>query len=107
MRISEVFKRLTEEGPGLTRPKADSIKRSRYHHMKELRSGSLRVLFAFDPQRRAIVLTGGDKRNNWDRWYHQHIKIADRLYGDHLGERGRTTPWVTPPAGRKSAGREI
>ncbi len=44
----------------------DRIQGSRIHHLKELRPGSaarseIRVLFAFDPARSALLLLGGDK----------------------------------------------
>ena len=42
-----------------------------------------RVLFAFDPKRCAILLTGGDKTGN-DRWYEEFVPTADRLYEEHL-----------------------
>jgi len=77
---------LEEKGPALGRPAADHIERSRHHNMKELRSfgGHLRALFAFDPKRRAIVLLGGDKRDDWTGWYERNIPIADDLYDEHL-----------------------
>jgi hypothetical protein len=52
--------------------------------MKELRRGSLRVLFAFDPDRMALLLVGGDKRNNWEKWYREAIPVADDLFDEHL-----------------------
>ncbi len=54
MRIARTINRLESLGPSLGRPDVDSIKGSRHHNMKELRSrgGSLRDLFAFDPERR-------------------------------------------------------
>ena len=57
--------------------------------MKELRprGGQLRVLFAFDPRRTAILLVGGDKTNEWSAWYERAIPEADRLYDEHLAER--------------------
>ena len=77
---------LEEHGPALGRPAADRIEGSRHHNMKELRSfgGHLRALFAFDPKRRAIVLLGGDKRDDWSGWYERNIPIADDLYDEHL-----------------------
>ena len=55
--------------------------------MKELRGQSgerlLRVLYAFDPRRAAILWIGGDKSGN-DRWYKEFIPIADRLFDNHL-----------------------
>ena len=55
---------LAEHGPGLKRPVVAEVLSSRHSRMKELRiskAGSLRVLFAFDPRRHAILLLGGDK----------------------------------------------
>jgi len=46
--------------------------------------GNIRILFAFDPRRMAILLIGGDKTNRWRDWYQRMIPIADRLYDDHL-----------------------
>jgi hypothetical protein len=56
--------------------------------MKELRppGGNLRILFAFDPRRMAILLLGGDKTNLWDAWYREYVPMADVLYADHLEE---------------------
>ena len=60
---------------------------SRHQNMKELRiqhaGRPYRVLFAFDPKRCAILLTGGDKTGK-DRWYEEFVPIADRLYDEHL-----------------------
>ena len=54
--------------------------------MKELRStgGNVRILFAFDPERKAILLIGGDKTDQWKDWYGKNIPIADDLYDEHL-----------------------
>ena len=56
--------------------------------MKELRprGGHLRVLFAFDPRRAAILLVGGDKRGQWAAWYERAIPAADDLYDEHLAQ---------------------
>ena len=77
---------LQDEGPGLGRPLVDTIKGSRHANMKELRPrrGNLRVLFAFDPRRMAILLIGGDKSHRWKAWYQNAIPLADRLYEEHL-----------------------
>ena len=57
--------------------------------MRELRIQSqgnpIRVFYAFDPRRSAILLIGGDKTGN-DRFYDTYIPIADRLYDQHLKE---------------------
>jgi hypothetical protein len=57
--------------------------------MKELRvdaeSGVWRIAFAFDPKRRAILLTGGNKSGiSKDMFYSTLIRIADRRYRHHL-----------------------
>jgi hypothetical protein len=85
-RVVAAVEILEEQGPGLARPFVDTVKGSRHANMKELRprGGSLRILFAFDPRRVAILLIGGDKTNRWQAWYREFIPIADRLYDEHL-----------------------
>jgi hypothetical protein len=73
----------------LGRPLVDSVKGSRVKNLKELRPGStrrseVRILFAFDPLRRAILLVAGDKSSDWKGWYKAAIKRAELLYDDHL-----------------------
>jgi len=80
---------LAEHGPQLGRPLVDTVVGSRHRKMKELRPGSsgrseLRVLFAFDRERRAILLIAGDKAGNWARWYRMNISIADDRFSEHL-----------------------
>ena len=41
------------------------------------------MLFAFDMDRRAILLIGGDKSDNWNRWYRSNIPIADDRLDQH------------------------
>ncbi len=80
---------LEEFGPGLGRPLVDQIAASRHQHLKELRvskGGALRVLFAFDPRRAAILLLGGDKTGRWREWYREAVPLADELYDQHLRE---------------------
>lgn len=76
-------------GPQLGRPLVDTLVGSRHRNMNELRPGSsgrseLRVLFAFDPERKAIMLVAGDKSGNWKRWYKQNLPRADDLFDRHL-----------------------
>lgn len=80
---------LREAGPQLGRPLVDTLKASRHKNMKELRPGSsgrseLRIIFAFDPTRSAILLVAGDKARNWARWYEKNIPVADALFEVHL-----------------------
>jgi hypothetical protein len=88
--ISRV-KLLEQHGPGLGRPSVDNIHQSRHPNMKELRAErSLRVLFAFDPRRSAILLIGGNKNDagspRWNDWYAHYVPVADDLYDNHLTE---------------------
>ena len=85
---------LRVHGPHLGRPLVDSITGSRHKNMKELRPGSsgrseVRILFAFDPARRAILLYAGDKSGRWNTWYRDAIPIADELFDAHLKAIGR------------------
>lgn len=84
--IIPAIDKLEEIGPTLGRPLVDRVKTSRHHNMKELRStgGNVRVLFAFDPERKAILLIAGDKTGQWTNWYAKNIPIADDLYDQHL-----------------------
>jgi hypothetical protein len=75
---------LEERGPGLGRPLVDTVEGSRHANMKELRVGTVRILFAFDPRRAAILLIGGDKRDRWQEFYAQMIPLADHLFDEHL-----------------------
>ena len=79
---------LRSEGTMLGRPLVDTITASRHSNMKELRPGStgrteIRVLFAFDRQRKAILLLGGDKSRDWRGWYRLNIPIADDAFEEH------------------------
>lgn len=76
-------------GPQLKRPHADTLKGSKHANMKELRADTtdqvLRVAFAFDPTRSAILLIGGNKTGtSQTRFYKQLIAKADELYEIHL-----------------------
>lgn len=42
-----------------------------------------RVLYAFDPRRCALLLIGGEKTGQ-NRWYDEHVPLAERLYREHL-----------------------
>jgi hypothetical protein len=73
---------LEERGPSLGRPLVDSLQGTYVTNLKELRPGSsgrteVRILFAFDPLRQAILLTAGDKSGRWKVWYHEHIPLAE------------------------------
>ncbi len=84
-RVAAAVELLEEHGPALGRPIVDSIKGSRHQNMKELRprGGHLRVLFAFDARRVAVLLLGGDKTGRWSRWYAEVVPLADLLLDQH------------------------
>ena len=44
----------------------------------------LRALFIFDPDRRALLLVGGNKAGQWQSWYRRAIPEAERLYSAHV-----------------------
>ena len=70
------------------RPLVDTLSHSRLSNLKELRPPStfIRILFAFDPRRVAILLIGGDKQKRWSAWYRENIPIAEQLYEEYLAE---------------------
>jgi|SRR3954453_7817619 len=79
---------LRDVGPTLGRPLVDTVTGSRHSNMKELRPGStgrteVRLLFAFDRARKAILLVGGDKSDDWKGWYQRNIPIADQRFEEH------------------------
>ena len=80
---------LIEQGPQLPFPHSSGINGSKHPHMRELRVQSggrpLRVFYAFDPRRSAILLIGGDKTGD-DRFYERMVPIADRLYDVYIAE---------------------
>ena len=85
--VDAVVRLIERCGPELGFPYSSGIASSRHGRMRELRiqhqGRPLRVLYAFDPRRVAILLIGGDKTGN-DRWYDVAVPIADRLYDEHL-----------------------
>jgi hypothetical protein len=104
--VTAALRRVAKVGPVLGRPRVDSIKGSRVHNLKELRlHDGVRVLFAFDPNRRAVMLVGGDKAGTWNRWYRQQIPVAERLYADHLRSVGKGDRCLSLGAGQSRTGR--
>ena len=82
---------LEHSGPQLGRPRADTLNGPRHANMKELRfdaaDGVWRVAFAFDPNRKAILLVAGDKSgSNEKRFYRQLIEKADARFDAHLSK---------------------
>ena len=80
---------LEVKGPNLGYPHTSGIHGSKHSHMRELRvqhkGQPIRILYAFDPRRVAILLIGGNKIGD-DGWYDKYVPIADALYDEHLEE---------------------
>ncbi len=87
--IDVVVRMLEEQGPQLGYPHSSGVVSSRHGHMRELRvqhrGQPYRILYAFDPRRTAVLLIGGEKTGD-DRWYEAYVRVADRLYDEHLSE---------------------
>jgi len=82
-------KLLAEFGPNLGSPTVDTLKGTSHANMKEMRFNWMgevwRVAFAFDPQRQAVLLVGGDKGGaDQKRFYKRLIAVADNRYSEHL-----------------------
>lgn len=80
---------LQEFGPHLGRPTVDTLKGSKHANMKQLRfdceGGIWRVAFAFDTERAAILLVGGNKGGaDQRRFYKKLIASADARFDRHL-----------------------
>ncbi len=79
---------LEERGPMLSRPYSDTVNGSRHSNMKELRIQSkgnpIRAFFAFDPERKGILLCAGNKTGDGKRFYETMIRVADREFTAHL-----------------------
>lgn len=86
--ITVVVELLEEKGPHLPFPFSSGIEGSEYSHMRELRIQShgdpIRILYAFDPRRTAILTIGGIKTGKGKRFYKETIPQADKLYTEHL-----------------------
>ena len=92
---------LEREGPGLGRPLVDTLQGSRVKNLKELRPASpgrseVRIIFAFDCERAAIMLLAGDKskgktaKARWAKWYKRAIPRAEELFFEHERKSGRS-----------------
>ncbi|MCD0445596.1 type II toxin-antitoxin system RelE/ParE family toxin [Glycomyces sp. A-F 0318] len=86
-RIFDAIDLLREHGPGLGRPMVDTIKGSMLKNLEELRQGTVRIPFAFDPWRSCILLVAGDKANRWKVWYEDAIPLAEDRYRRYVKDR--------------------
>ena len=82
---------LEKAGPAAGRPLVGTLENRKHPNMKELRFDAhegtqvWRAAFAFDPQRKAIVLVAGDKQGeDEERFYKALLKKANKRYDRHL-----------------------
>jgi hypothetical protein len=92
VQVAQAVAGLREEGPALGRPLVDRIPGRQGPSSQGTAAWLARpvrdqVLFAFDPTRSALLLLGGDKAGNWQRWYRQNIPIAEQLYLEYTTEQ--------------------
>ena len=91
--VSEVVEALEEHGVNLPKQYSSSVNSSRHGHMRELRVQSggkpIRIFYAFDPRRTAILLLGGRKRGHEQQFYRDHARRADAIYDQVLRELRR------------------
>ena len=76
---------LIRDGVTLSFPHSSGVHQSRHRRMRELRvttRSAIRVFYAFDPRRTAILLIAGYKHH--DRFYDYYVQRADVLYDRHL-----------------------
>jgi hypothetical protein len=86
-RLVQAIDALAAGGPSLGRPLVDTLAGSTIPNLKELRLGTVRILFTFDPWRSGILLVAGDKAGQWKAWYRTAIPLAEQRYAVYLKER--------------------
>lgn len=87
--LAAMVELLKVAGPQLKRTWSDTLKGSAHTNMKELRfdadNGVWRVAYAFDPERKAILLVAGDKSGgSQQKFYKGLIRRADARFDEHL-----------------------
>ncbi len=89
-RMTFVMENLKDHGPVLKRPYVGKVEDSHLSNLKELipPSSDIRILFIFDPMRRAVLLLGGDKSSDFKGWYKKNIPVAEARYVRFLKEEG-------------------
>lgn len=82
---------LEVRGVTLPHPYSSAIQGSKIA-LRELRVQSggcpLRIFYAFDPARQAVLLIGGDKTGQ-DRFYEEFVPQAEKIWKAYLRETGQ------------------
>jgi len=91
--VAQAVAALREEGPTLGRPLVDRLKARKIPPSQGVAARiegtvGIRIIFAFDPTRSALLLLGGDKAGNRTRWYRDNIPLAEQLYIDYTADEG-------------------
>jgi hypothetical protein len=86
--VNVVVRALEVMGTSLGYPVSSAIKGSSIA-LRELRAtadkSELRVFYAFDPARDAVLIVGGDKTND-KRFYTRMIAIAEKEWSEYLAD---------------------
>lgn len=91
--VEHIVGLLEQRGVRLGFPHSSEIKGAPFA-LRELRKQSggrpLRIFYAFDPARNAVLLIGGDKTGD-DRFYEHMVPTAERIWREYLAEQGAGT----------------
>ena len=86
--VNFVVTLLEERGVVLPFPYSSVIQGSKYA-LRELRVQSagrpIRIFYAFDPSRQAVLLIGGDKTGD-DRFYETFVPLAEKIWEQYRKE---------------------
>jgi hypothetical protein len=89
--VYRVVELLAAMGVRLGHPYSSEIKGARMA-LRELRVQSqgrpLRIFYAFDPHRQAVLLIGGDKTGD-DRFYERMVPLAEQIWSQYLAETSK------------------
>lgn len=93
--LAAAARALEMAGPGAGRPLVGTLDNPRHPNMKELRYQAhgnqvWRVAFAFDPERRAIILVAGEKQGvDEKKFYRVLLQRANLRFDSHLKDLER------------------
>jgi hypothetical protein len=89
--VARVVELLRGAGVLLKFPHSSALEGTK-HPLRELRprqgASPLRVVYAFDPHRDAVLLLGGDKGSD-ARFYERIIPRAERIWREYLAEQAK------------------
>jgi hypothetical protein len=81
---------LEHKGVTLGHPYSSALKGTDFA-FRELRGSAgkseLRIVYAFDPSRDAVLIVGGDKSGD-KNFYERIIALAEKVWREYLGEQG-------------------